>query len=257
MTHPRVLVVGDAHVDPDQLKGNKLRRFTWLGRLIEQEKPSHVVFIGDFVTMTALSHWDKDKRRKIESKRFQLDMDAGNKALDLMFNEISPSVLKNIEFIYVEGNHEDWQEKYFDYDPSFEGAVDYKTSLDLAGRGFKFIPYKSSYKLRGVSFTHTPIGANGKSPATKYPAQKGLELYDRSVVFGHTHKLAIACEHKHDAPSLNQSLNVGCFFEHIDEYAQGSTTHYWRGLVLLDLYDHNRFDIQTFALGRLKRMFER
>ena len=53
------LVIGDAHVAPDQ----NLRRFKWANQYIKDVGPDRIVIIGDFVTLDCFSEWDKDKRR--------------------------------------------------------------------------------------------------------------------------------------------------------------------------------------------------
>jgi hypothetical protein len=37
----------------------------------------------------------------------------------------------------------------------------------------------------------------------------------------------------------------------VDEYARGSITNYWRGVVMLNQYDENRFDVATVSMSQL------
>lgn len=259
MTNDITLVVGDAHVDASQNTAKKLERFTWLGKHINKTKPSRVVFIGDALTMDSLSAWDKGKRLLQEGHRYHKDIAAGKKAIDMMFAEVGTTLIHKIEWVYLKGNHEDRLERYLQVEPIFAGHVDIIKDLGLDLDHWKIIPYKDNYKYKGINFTHIPIteGGTGVSASgASSVAKKALELYGTSVVFGHTHKLEIACKHRHGSPHLQQALNVGCFFEHIDEYAKGSTASYWRGLVELEHYSANRFDINTISLGRLKRMYK-
>jgi predicted phosphodiesterase len=247
----QTLVIGDAHVAP----GQDLRRFDWANGLIRDIEPDRIVIIGDFVTMDSLSAWDKDKRKIMENRRYALDINAGREGLERMFNKVH----RNIDVIYCEGNHENRTDRYLDYHPELEGQVNVEHDLlrDIREEGYiiEYIKYKHDWNHKGVSFTHVPIQENGKAVGGKYAVQKALSIYHNSVVFGHTHKLDTAGEHRHNAPHLNQALNVGCFFEHVDEYAKGSVTSYWRGLVVLDHYSDNRFDFATYSLGRLKDVY--
>ena len=248
------LVIGDAHVDAKQASTKRgLRRFEHLNQYILDTMPNRIVIIGDFVTLDSLSAWDRDKRKKMELRRYFKDIEAGNKALDLML----ANVPRDIELVYIMGNHEDRLDRYLDKDPTFDGAVDLVTDLDLVGRGFtRIIDYKKYYTHKGVGFTHVPIMENGKGVSGKYATSRALDCTDFSVVFGHTHKLDTACVHRHGAKHLQQALNVGCFFEHIDEYAVGSVTSYWRGIVELDHYSYGRVDITTTSIGKLQRMYK-
>jgi predicted phosphodiesterase len=240
----RVLVVGDAHVDEQQ----KLDRFAALGRKIVAEKPDAVVLIGDVLSLNCLSEWDRNKRAKMENLRYGLEIGAGNKALDL-------ACLPKGKTIYIEGNHEDRLTRYLDHDPTFAGMVGLPKDLFLAERGIKWVPYKEVHQIDGVSFTHIPIAGNGKPIGNPNVAQKALRLFHNSVVFGHTHTLDFAAEHRHGSPHLNQSLAVGCFFEHVDDYAKGSLTNYWRGLVDLSIYHNNRFDVRTTSMSQLYKQY--
>lgn len=247
------LVIGDAHVDPNQNSWHGLRRFRALGRYIKVLQPSRIVVIGDFVTCDSLSHWDKDKRRKIEGRRFERDVDSAVSALSVT-KKFSGRVFDGLDKVYCEGNHENWVSQYVDRNPEMEGILSVKR--DVAEKfGFKWVPYKSDWTYRGVSFTHVPINEAGKPIGGKNAAAKALDIYHNSVVWGHSHKLDIACVARHNSPHLNQAINVGCFFEHVDDYAKGSVTSYWRGLVTLNHYSHNRVDINTLSLKHLLEVY--
>jgi predicted phosphodiesterase len=242
----KILTIGDAHCAP----GQDLRRFKALGKLIVDESPDVVVSIGDFLTLDSLSDWDKSKRGKMEGRRYKADISSGNRALDLIQLSTAP------RYVYLMGNHEYRLPRYLDYDPTMMGFADIENDLDLAARKWKVVDYKDDIKLSGISFTHIPINGMGRPIGNPHVAQKALALYSNSVVFGHTHTLDHAAEHRRGAPHLNQALAVGCFFEHIDEYAIGSKTDYWRGIVILDAYHNNRFDIRTISMSNLLRKYK-
>lgn len=241
------LVVGDAHVDPTQRKS--LDRFDALHNFIVDRKPNRIVIIGDFITLDSLSEWDRDKRRRLEGKRYKADIDVGRDALNRMMRG---GFNWEPELIFCEGNHEERLRRYLDRDPSFAGVV--SVHADLCPE-WKFIPYKEQWKYKGVSFTHVPINESGKAIGGKNAVAKALEVYHNSVVFGHTHKLAVSCVHRLGSPHLQQAVNVGCFFDHVDDYALGSVTSYWRGIVLLDHYSFNRVDVETVSLGQLRARY--
>lgn len=241
-----ILVVGDAHVDDTQ----RLDRFTLCNRFIHKYRPDAVVLIGDFLSLNCLSAWDQNKRKAMEGKRYAKELKAGNDALNMM--QEGTSAL-DISWVYLEGNHEDRLTRYVNIDPTFEGAVGIEKDLSLKDRGFSWVPYKTVLNIRGINFCHVPLSGNGRAISNPNVCQKALRLFAGSVVFGHTHTLDVACEHRHGSKHLAQALSVGCFFEHVDEYALGAKTDYWRGLVLLDAYKPERFDIHTYSLGNLRR----
>lgn len=241
------IVVGDEHVGP----GQNLRRATWLRRFIADVNPSRVVHIGDFGTFDSLSGWDKDKRKKMEGRRFAKDVAALKQYVHLM----EPNAFDSpYETILLEGNHEDRIARYLDTNPVMEGQLDYATQIGIKDQ-WKILPYRRYYKHAGISFTHIPIMENGKPVAGKYATGKALEVCRDSIVFGHTHRLDYTAVHRHGQPHLQEALNVGCYFEHIDDYAKGSMTSYWRGLVVLDHYKHGRFSFECVPMGLLKREY--
>jgi hypothetical protein len=146
-------------------------------------------------------------------------------------------------------------DRYLETDPTFHGFIDLKKDLGLTENKWKVINYKDVYTVNGISFTHVPIAGNGKPIANPNVTAKALRLFSTSVVFGHTHTLDHSAEHRHGAAHLNQALCCGCFFEHVDLYAQGSKTDYWRGIVMLNVYSTNRFDFETVAMSRLLKEY--
>ena len=77
----RVLWFADAHVE----NGQDLSRFDALGKYIVDKKPDCIVQGGDFTSIESLSDWDKDKRRKMEFRRYSKDIEATNEAIKRMF----------------------------------------------------------------------------------------------------------------------------------------------------------------------------
>lgn len=246
------LVVGDVHVGP----GQNLRRADWLGWAINDIRPNRVLFIGDLMTFDSLSAWDKDKRKKMEGRRYQKDIDAGREFIDRMYAQIDLLPLDyQPEFILTEGNHEERLWRYLDKEPTFDQTIDYVKDLGLDELGWRICPYKSDYKYKGVCFTHIPITAAGRPIARKDICSAALDTYGTPIIFGHTHRLANGQLHRKGTPHLQEALNVGCYFEHVDDYAKGSMTNYWRGLVLVNHHKQGRYSYKTIPMGDLRRMY--
>jgi predicted phosphodiesterase len=243
------LVVGDVHVSP----GQNLRRADWLGAFIKDIKPERIVYIGDLITFDSLSAWDKDKRKKMEGRRYSRDIETACEFLARV-QVLYKGSLGLLPTILTEGNHEHREARYLDYHPEVD--FDYKQRLNLKDEyNINVYPYKEFYKYKGVGFTHVPITESGRPVTGKYPTTRALEICSHSVVFGHTHKLDYSSVHRHGQAHLQEALNVGCYFEHVDEYAQGSVTSYWRGLILLEHYKHGRFKFDTYPMGMLRREY--
>lgn len=240
----KILVIGDAHVTNNQ----SLRRFDWLAGLIASTAFTHIVVMGDFLTLNSLSAWDRDKRLLMEGRRFYKEIDAGNEALDKITSSIPNK-------IFLEGNHEDRLPRYIQHHPEFDDTrMGIPAFLKLQERGYGWVPYRDYIAVGGVYFTHIPHG-KAREISGKDICSKAEAVTVNSCVFAHTHELHTSCVHKEGQKHLQQILNAGCFFEEEEEYVKGRLTHYWKGVVILDNYSYGRFDIETVSMGRLKRLY--
>lgn len=253
-----ILPIGDCHISDD----DDLDRFKYLAEFIIDKKPDHIVFMGDFLTLSCLSGWDKDKRMKMEGKRYKKEIDKANQALDIIFYpmiEMQDRQRKNKdkiyrpEIIYINGNHENRLDRYLESDPTFEGLVSIEKDLKLKERGIKFIPYREYYYINDIAFTHIPFN-KAKEASGVNITRKVSHLMFGSVVFAHVHSMEYECYKRHGQNDLQQILTTGCFFEKHEDYIHGRITEYWKGLVLLDSWKPGRFDVEMFSLDRLKMM---
>ena len=202
------------------------------------------------MSFDSLSAWDRDKRKLMEGRRYQLEFDVGNSVLDVI-DEASEGVRK----VFIEGNHETRLSRYVEYHPELDGAIDYRRDLGLKARKWEFVPYKEYYNINKVFFTHIPFGKM-REISGKDICSKAEQVTTQSVVFGHTHELHMSCVHKHGMEHLQQVLNVGCFFEKNADYVEGKMTNYWKGLIELDIYETGRFNINTISMGSLQRKYK-
>jgi len=139
--------------------------------------PDTVVIIGDFLDCFAVSHYSKDPRR-IQG----LDREVAH----------ATALLDKIEAkrkVYVCGNHEDRLQRYLeDKAPELMPFIDIPRILGLEERGWEWVPYKQSTQVGKLYVTHD-VGT-----ATRYTVFKVLDVFQSSVVSGHTHRLAYVVE---------------------------------------------------------------
>jgi hypothetical protein len=192
------LVIPDAQLKP----GEDLSRFSALGKYVVDTQPDNIVFLGDFGEFLALSWWDRNKKLKMELRRYQEDVAVIKSALDLFFTplwdaqedqRIKKKRLYNPHKIWLDGNHEAREFNYILENPIMEGVVDFKKILDLKNRyGFDEVLHYTHYaEYEGVLFTHVPhyVFPTPKAVGGKYAVAKAAELVDASVIFGHLHRL--------------------------------------------------------------------
>lgn len=256
----KILCIGDGHDEPWQKKD----RWLWLGKFLVDKRPDIVVNIGDFITLDSLSAWDTDKRRKMEMRRYDKEIQSGKEALAALwqpaieYNKYAKRRKKKAyipTYIHLEGNHEERAERYLDYNPHLEGKIDVYRDLELETYSAKWIKYRNYWVHNGIMFSHIPFQRNGRPLTGQDLCRKALTLTNYSIIFGHSHRFGVDNVHRFGAKHLQQALNIGCYFEHQPDYVEGSPTDYWRGVVVLDNYKSHRFDIQTYSLSSIRSTY--
>jgi hypothetical protein len=228
-----------------------------------KERPEVVVVMGDFLTLQCLSAWDKDKRKNMEGSRFELEIEAGNEALDRLTGKVEAAANRSRkakkkpyqpQWVYLQGNHETRLDRFFEKDPTFDGYITIPKALRLEERGFEFVEYGDYWWYNEIGFTHIPFG-KGREISGLDITRKAQQVVVKSTVFAHTHEFHVSNLHRMGQESLQQVLNVGCFFEEHEAYVKGKMTNYWKGLMVLNTYKPGRFDVSTYSLGRLRREY--
>jgi predicted phosphodiesterase len=142
--------------------------------------PKHVIIMGDFSDFYAVSSHSKDPNRALKLKE---EIEATKKALDQVV------ALGGESNVFVAGNHEDRLERYLrDRAPELFNFISIPKILELKEKGFKYVPYKQSYKIGKLNVTHDCGNAG------RHAHYKSLDTFQHNIVIGHTHRLGYAVE---------------------------------------------------------------
>lgn len=172
----KVLLIPDVH-----RPAHDKRAWRLMMQVAQDIKPKHIIVLGDLLDCFSISTYSKDISRY---GGLEKEIEDGNKAMDEL-----DALGATGKRIYLSGNHEWRLERYLlDKAPQLLGFVDIPSLLRLQQRGWVHVPYKQSYKLGKVWFTHD-TGVSGK-----YAVQRNLEAYQHSVVAAHTHRLGYVVE---------------------------------------------------------------
>jgi predicted phosphodiesterase len=143
-------------------------------------KPDHVIILGDFADFYGVSSHSKDPNRALKLKD---EVEEVKKALDQV---IELGAKNNV---FVSGNHEDRLERYLrDRAPELFNFISIPKILELKEKGFKYVPYKQSYKIGKLNITHD-TGVAGR-----YAHYKALETFQHNIIIGHTHRIGYCVE---------------------------------------------------------------
>ena len=259
-----VLAIGDSHVSADD---TDLERFATVSQHIKKTKPEVIVLMGDFLTLDCLSAWDRNKRAKMEGRRYANDIEAGNLGLDILFTDMrllqskqrkNKKKVYNPSIYYLQGNHEERLDRYLEIDPTFQGHVSVENDLQLKSRGITWVPYRTYLDIDGVGFTHIPhsaMGPVGSSGLQVSVCKKALQYVDGDVVFGHTHKLEVG--HKTlTRGRQNMAINVGNMLSRQgEEYMEGKLSDWWSGVVDICIDDGHIAGHQATSRSLLEKVY--
>lgn len=143
-------------------------------------KPYHICIIGDLADFFSISTHSKDPKRAVRLDEELLDV---NIALDEL------DALGAVNKQFVEGNHEDRLRRYLeDQAPELINQVATDKLFQLKERGWQFTSYKQHTRVGKLYTTHD-VGTAGR-----YATYKALDIYQHSVVTGHTHRMSYVVE---------------------------------------------------------------
>lgn len=143
-------------------------------------KPDHCIIMGDFIDCYAVSSHSKRPDRALALKK---EVDATKAGLA----QVKSLGARNN--VFISGNHEDRLERYLkDHAPELFEFISIPKILELRENGFKYVPYKHSYRLGKLNLTHDCGNAG------RYAHYKSLDTFQHNIVIGHTHRLGYAVE---------------------------------------------------------------
>lgn len=235
-----------------------MRRFTWAGRLCRDfltQPDDVVVFMGDHFSMDTL-FWKRTKLQA-EGKRYIDEKRAGDLGRQVFDNEVQGCDFKRV---MLEGNHCERVKKFIADNPVLEGAIDLWEGW--AGAGWEVVPFNDGngrYIAHGVRCQHYFPGRSGRATGSvSGNARAVLEKvvrYQESVAFGHTHEYDMWQFGVRNGRRV-RALNVGCYFEHAEEYAgDDSNARWWRGALLLSNVRDGDYDLHEFSMDTIRELY--
>lgn len=245
-----ILVIPDSHVHSED---TPLGRFFTAGEIALEEKAHTIVIIGDFVSFDSISFHAKRGSLEKEGLRLKKDLDSGVEAFKMLMQPIFEYNKKQRKqkgkqykptIIYTKGNHENRLDRFIEENPVLEGMFELEQGFNDV-YPVQFYEYGKYAEVSGILFTHIPM-KGGRPLATRINSTgQALELVDKPIVYGHTHRLEIKQRTRVGSNKLITAVNVGCFFPGIPGYMTNDKASWWKGLVLLEDYASGEFNIRT------------
>lgn len=227
-----VVALGDLHDSPDIPKD----RFQWIGRYAAQVQPTHIVSIGDFITLDSLNTHQGNETFSGRAKgTFLNDLASAQEAMRILDWEITGLPAQRH---LTMGNHERRLFSFEEEAPETYGMLRHELERLFESNGWTHTPYGKEYFIGGVSLVHVPLNRLGKSYGGKTAEIQVANDSNHDIVFGHSHVARI-----HSAPKIGglhtRVINLGSSlpYGHIEKYAEHCATGWDWGVWTLTIYD--------------------
>lgn len=253
----KIAVIPDAQVRP----GVRTDHLEWAGKYIAEKRPDVVVCLGDFWDMPSLSSYDKGKG-SAEGRRVAKDIEAGNKALELLTKQWLPKGVSTGSKSYtprqimLRGNHEERIERYVNDHAELEGQVGYHLFNDI-DLGWEPVEFLQPIIIGGIAFCHYfPRGSDGNVGQTKRGAPTAKAQLDRemqSCIAGHRQGYDLAV--KANGRRIIRSIIAGSFYQHTEGYLSPQGNHHWQGMLMLHDVKNGMFNLVEVPLDYLRRRY--
>lgn len=232
------LVVADTHIPHVNISAVKS-----IFNLMDDVKFDGFVVLGDFMDMSPISHWLKNKRKTLENKRMITDYIEGNKLLD----EFDKRLPKNCDKRFFYGNHEEWYHQLIEEYPALEGLLDPKIELKLEERGYKVYDKLNHIERIGkLSFTH------GIYHSQNF-VKKHIDELKTNVIIGHLHtpRQRFATSPAREIAIAGYSLGALCDLS--PDYMKNRPNSWVHGFAVIYFYDASGYfdvDIKRIVKGK-------
>lgn len=243
----RHLVIGDLQCRKD----TPTRHIEWIAQAVNDYKPDVVVQIGDCYDFPSLSSHDERGSLAMEGKRYEDDVEAGNRAFAILNANVSHKCHKY--FLY--GNHEQRLERAINKDPRLAGTIGYHHFT--TGKDWKHVPYYNGTPGQ-VEIDRIVYGHYFANPNTGKPIggtiQNRLKQMGQSCIQGHQQGIMRGEVQFATGKTIN-GVVCGSSYLH-DESYKGAANFHWRGIVVLNEVANGGFTDMALSLDYLCRKYE-
>lgn len=245
------LIIPDPHAHPDHPND----RFEWLGELVADLKPTHVICIGDWACMPSLSSYDKGTRG-FEGRRYRHDINVVHDAQYRFFDRIKRRKKKQPTFWMLEGNHEYRIERAINADAVLHGTIGFE-DLEYENFGWNVVRYNGAspgvLELDGIAYAHFfTSGVMGRPIGGIHPAYQLIHKQYQSTTQGHIHTTDY-CVRTNALGRHIQAMVVGCYIDYWCGWAGEANKLWWKGVVFKEDVNNGNYDPAWISLDAIRR----
>ena len=242
------LVIPDTQVKP----GTPVAHLHALGRLIQEHQPDTIIHLGDHWDMPSLSGYDGVGSKSMEGRRYIQDIDAGNRAMDILNEYIHSVQGYSPRLVFLMGNHEHRIERAIETEPrKLDGVIGYADFTSLSEGGWETHEYLEVVKIDGVFYSHAFVNQFSGKPIGG-TVQNRLNKLKCSFTQGHVQMFQYGEEYLQNGRVI-QGVVAGAFYMHNEDYKGPQGNNHWRGVIYKSNVDRGTYDLEMIRLQTLLR----
>lgn len=248
------LVIPDTHAHPSHNND----RFQWLGELIADVKPDHVIGIGDWADMPSLCSYDYGTKG-YEGRRYVKDVQSAIDAQERMFAPIKARKKRLPNFHMFIGNHEHRISRAVDSDAARLDGLISIDDLKYKEFGWNVVPYNGATpgikEIDGVAYAHYfTSGIAGRPIGGIKPAYQLVTKQYQSATQGHSHTLDFCVRTNAGGRDLMGCV-VGCYVDYFADFAGAANDMWWKGIIIKRGVENGEYDPEFISMKRIKEAY--
>lgn len=253
----RHMVIPDTQVK----KGVRIDHLARAGQAAADYRPDVIIHLGDHWDFPSLSSYDKGKK-SFEGRRYEHDIAAGNKALELLTNPILEEVEASRtrkgdrpwspRLVLLRGNHEQRVLRAIENDPILEGTVGYHDFNDVE-LGWEVHDFLEVVWIHGVAYSHYFANKMSGRPYGGQSIDTRLKTIGHSFTMGHQQTLMFGC--RPTLAGLQYGLVAGNFYQHDEGYRGPQANDEWRGIIVKNEVSNGSYDPMFLSMDYLQRKY--
>ena len=218
---------------------------TVVAQAIELVKPDIYIDLGDVGEWHGCSHWQW-KKKKRPPLEYQMpfiddDIEAVNDGMDFVDLALNKADCK--ERHMIEGNHDDWMNRFVDEHPYLADKYRFKDAIRLKERGWIYHPNSEFLRIGDLHFYH------GNQFAGIQHTRNHLMRLGSNVMYGHHHDIQqSSVTHLSGQKS---AWSIGCLKDMSKEQNAwlGGSPHNWsHAFAVVDFYDKGHFTVHVVSI---------
>ena len=215
-----------------------------LCQAIEIVKPDIYIDLGDVGEWHGCSHWQW-KKKKRPPLEYQLpfikqDIEDVNEGMDIIDASLNKAKCK--ERHMIEGNHDDWMNRFVDEHP-YLNNMRFEECVNLKKRGYKYHPAGKYLRIGKLWFYH------GHHFAGTHHTRNHLIRLGANVMYGHHHDIQQTSVTHMDG--VKSAWSIGCLKDMSKEqnaWLGGRNINWSHAFAIVDFYNGGLFTVHVIQI---------